>query len=195
MEIHLITNQTKACYETILNIHKEVSYIHLRERQLSPREVCDLITYLLKNGIPKNKLIINDRADIAYVYGLYGVQLTYNSISLSMVKRSFPTLVIGKSVHSVKEAISASEQGANFVFFGHIWPTSSHPNEMPQGLQKLSQVVSSINTPVIAIGGIKPNCVPLVKQTGAKGVAVISGILNANNPLQAVMSYKNMLNV
>ena len=70
----------------------------------------------------------------------------------------------------------AAEEGADYVFLGPIWPTTSHPNAQSLGPKALAAEVS---IPVIAIGGITPEKVPQCLEYGAYGVAVISALWSA----------------
>ncbi|WP_218240613.1 thiamine phosphate synthase, partial [Pseudomonas sp. 2822-17] len=59
--------------------------------------------------------------------GTVGVQLGYNSHSVSEVKANFSHLKIGKSIHSPEEAMQAEKEGADFVLYGHVFHTNSKP--------------------------------------------------------------------
>jgi len=49
--------------------------------------------------------------------------------------------------------------------------------------------------PLLGIGGITPERVGSVLAAGAKGVAVIRGVWNAENPCDAVRAYLSELNL
>ena len=81
--------------------------------------------------------------------------------------------IIGCSVHSLKSAILAEKLGANYLQFGSIFKTKSHPGQNPLGLSELKKITANINLPVIAVGGInEKNCL-LPFQNGAYGIASI----------------------
>src|SRR5690625_2260249 len=88
-------------------IHQEVDAIHLREKNWSANQYVEVIQYLKAVDVPLEKIIINDRVDVAYIMKTGGVQLAYHSIDLSFVREAFPDLRIGCSVHSVQEAVKA----------------------------------------------------------------------------------------
>jgi thiamine monophosphate synthase len=52
-------------------------------------------------------------------------------------------------------------------------------------LELLQEVVEKISLPVYAIGGVKPENIAAVKTTGARGVALISAIISAEEPSAA----------
>lgn len=194
--IHLISTNKQTINEfikKIKQIHNDVEYIHLREKDWRAKDYVKVINILVEAGISRQKIIINDRVDIAVTENLFGVQLTTHSLEPSIVKRKFPHLKIGCSVHDVEEAKDKAEQGADFLIYGHIFSTNSKADLPPRGLASLQSAVSEVNIPVIAIGGIKPNNIKGVFQTGAKGIAVLSGILLADNIKQASLEYKKKI--
>ncbi|WP_137791078.1 thiazole tautomerase TenI [Bacillus sp. E(2018)] len=176
-------------------IHPYVTSLHIREKTKSAKELSHLVERLQKAGMPSSKIIVNDRVDVALCKGVKGVQLTHHSLDVSAVRRALPEMMIGSSVHSVSEAQYAEQNGANFIIYGHIFKTDSKRDAEPRGLDQLQHVVDQTTIPVIAIGGITPENVRNVIETGATGIAVMSGILEAKSPLQAVKLYKQQLEV
>lgn len=179
--------------DILSDIHPYVSAIHLREKQKSARELYQAINLLTEKKVPLSKIIINDRVDVALVTGVKSVQLAFHSLDTSVVKANFPQLTIGCSIHSIVEGQKARQNGADYVIYGHIFPTGSKPGLKPKGLYELKSLTSSIDLPVIAIGGITPENSARVFQAGAKGIAVMSGIFEAHDPILAAKTYKNVL--
>lgn len=193
MEFHLVSNGRMDLDEFSKiagRIAPYVDFIHLREKHRSAQEITSLINRLKEESIPSEDIIVNDRVDIACVEGVGGVQLAYHSIGSKEVRKHFPQLRIGKSVHSVLEAQEAETDGADYVLFGHIFSSNSKPGLLPKGIEALKDVVDAISIPVIAIGGITPQNVHEIRRTGAKGIAVMSGVLDAHNPFQVAQEYQ-----
>lgn len=192
MDIHVISNGklSLAKFAHIASqINEYVDYFHLREKHRPAAEIVEGVIQLLDDGIPPHKIIVNDRVDVAVAVNATGVQLAYNSLSVEAVKKAFPSLYVGKSIHSMSEAQEAASAGADYVLYGHVFRTASKAGLSARGITSLKQVVKSIDIPVIAIGGIKPENVQQVVEAGAKGIAVMSGVLEAANPLSAIESY------
>lgn len=192
MNIHVISNgeQDLAQFACMAGkIEPYVSYFHLREKSRTAKDILAGIKVLREQGVPLSKIIINDRADIAYLSGAYGVQLASHSLPLGQVKRAFSQLRVGRSVHSLEEAKRACEQGAEYIFYGHIYTTSSKLGLQPRGIKELTRIVEAVTIPVIAIGGINPEHVAEVCASGASGIAMMSGITEAPDPLIAIQSY------
>ncbi|WP_019414375.1 thiazole tautomerase TenI [Paenisporosarcina sp. TG20] len=195
-KLHVIstgTQKPQQLVEIIGQIHPFIDAIHIREKSKTAKEVYEIVMLLINRNIPLSKIIINDRIDVAYALKAQGVQLAYHSLPADVVKKQFESLRVGCSVHSVDDAQLAQQQGADYVILGHIFTTNSKPGLAPKGLELLQVVSHSVTIPVLAIGGIKPANVRDVLDAGAKGIAVMSGIMDAKDPLKAVNEYAQQL--
>ncbi|MBE3556545.1 MAG: thiamine phosphate synthase [Firmicutes bacterium] len=131
-------------------------------------------------------LFVNDRADVALALDAAGVHLAKKSLPPAAVRRFFPPQkYIGVSVHSLEEAVRAAAEGADYLTFGHVYATASHPGVPPREVGMLREVVEAVPCPVLAIGGITAENVAEVLETGCAGVAVIGAILQAPDPYRA----------
>lgn len=134
-------------------------------------------------------LVINDRVDLALAARARGAQLTSRSLSVADARRAAPELALGASVHSLEEARTAADQGADWVVAGHVFPTATHPDSPERGLPFVRRLVDALPVPVIAIGGIRPTHSAQLRDAGVYGVAVIRGIWDAPNAEQAASDY------
>jgi thiamine-phosphate diphosphorylase len=100
---------------------------------------------------------------------------------------------VGVSVHSPAMAAVKEAEGADYLFFGHIYPSSSKPGVPPRGLGRLKATVDQVKIPVIAIGGIDHSRLAEVAATGCAGVAVISALMKAEHPEQAARSMRQVM--
>ncbi|MED3726679.1 thiazole tautomerase TenI [Priestia endophytica] len=178
----------------IKSIDPYVELIQIREKKKTAHELNNLIDSILKQGISPAKLIVNDRVDIALVRGLRGVHLAYHSLSVKDVKKAFPHLYVGKSVHSLEEAKQSEQDGADYVVFGHLYETSSKQGKKPRGVQELAQIVEELSIPVIGIGGINISNIGKVKETNAAGIALMSGLFQTEAPGETARACWNLLN-
>ncbi|MHB1629589.1 MAG: thiamine phosphate synthase [Bacilli bacterium] len=131
-------------------------------------------------------IFVNDRLDVAMASHASGVHLAAKSIPVDAARQvrqqaRWPGL-IGCSVHSLAEAKSAERLGADYVTFGHVFPSLSHSALAPQGIGTLAEIVSQTDIPVIAIGGIDEHNISQVLETGCSGVAVIGAVLQSDDP-------------
>lgn len=193
--LHLISNGNFSNHHLpiLKEIQHDIDFLHIREKEKTAKQLMDSINSLIGIGFPLSKIIINDRIDVAYMMKCAGVQLAYHSACVSAVKKHFPSMLCGKSVHSVKEAKRAEEEGADFLLYGHIFASNSKPNQVPRGLIALNRLIDSVAIPVYAIGGITPALARDILKCNASGIAIMSGIWEAAQPLQAVKAYRKVL--
>jgi thiamine-phosphate pyrophosphorylase len=139
--------------------------------------------------------IINDRVDIALASEADGVHLGQDDLPAAAARKLLGnTRIIGVSVSSPEEAVQAEKDGADYIGFGHVYPTVSKLKEHPPlGPENLQKTVQSISLPVVAIGGISIENAPILISRGASGVAVISAVSRAENPSKAAFELMRAL--
>lgn len=142
-------------------------------------EIADLCQ---RHNVP---LFINDRIEIALAVGAAGVHLGQTDMPINIARKLLgQTKIIGATASSLQEALLAQEEGADYIGFGHIFPTKTKIKLTPPiGLEKLSDVCKLIDIPVIAIGGINAYNLKGVLEAGADGIALSSAIAHSENPL------------
>jgi thiamine-phosphate pyrophosphorylase len=140
------------------------------------------------------RLSINDRLDVALGVDADGVHLAAQSMPVEAAARvAGGRVLVGRSVHSLAEARAAVAAGADYLTFGHVFPTHTHPGLPPHGLAELAEVVAAVDVPVLAIGGITSRNLDSVLATGIAGIAVISAILSATDPRSAAAELRAVL--
>ncbi|WP_076789455.1 thiamine phosphate synthase [Chlorobium sp. KB01] len=132
--------------------------------------------------------IINDRIDIALACKADGVHLGQQDLPASAARKLLGnSRIIGVSASSPEEAIQAERDGADYIGFGHIYPTLSKEKGFdPVGPETLRRVSALVSLPIIAIGGISKSNASLVIGHGAAGIAVISAVSRAVDPVSSV---------
>ena len=118
-------------------------------------------------------ILVSSRCDVAVACGAAGVNLPESDISVAEARMLVGRRLIGRSVHSVRGAQAAEHDGADYVIFGPVWESASHPGIAPAGLPALADVVGSVGIPVLAIGGVTRERAVEVLASGAAGYAAI----------------------
>jgi thiamine-phosphate pyrophosphorylase len=141
------------------------------------------------------KLLVHGRADVAVSTSADGMHLRLSGFSGHSAKRLLGMdRLLGISVHDSGEAAVARKRCADYLMFGHIYETPSHPGEPGRGLDELREVAEAVDIPVIAIGGVAAHRVDEVLGAGASGVAVIRAISGADDPEAAARELREALN-
>jgi thiamine-phosphate pyrophosphorylase len=188
--LYLITDRQQTADRNLAEVVEEalrggVRAVQLREKDLSSRELYQL-AYELRKLTQRYgaRLFINDRIDIALAVDADGVHLGHNSIPIYRARNLLgEKKLIGVSCHNQVNAIIAQEKGADFITFGPVYFTPSKARYgKPVGVDKLQNVTHILRIPVFAIGGIKPGNTRDVVAAGVAGVALITGLLAAQDP-------------
>ena len=166
--------------------------VQLRLKDASPRELADAaLSMLAALPVP---LVINDRADVAIAVGAAGVHLGPDDIPVAIVRRVAPPgFIIGASVGSAEER--AHGRGADYWGVGPWAETTTKGDAgSPLGAAGFRRIVRlAEGKPCLAIGGVRPEDVPLVVEARGAGVAVVSGILRAEDVESSTRGYASVL--
>ena len=173
-----------------------VRTVQLREKGLTTQKLYSLANEL--RGITLDfeaNLIINDRVDIALAVKADGVHLGWQSLPFGIVRRLIGAeKLIGISTHNRKEALQAQNFGADYITFGPIYNTPSKVRLLePTGPDEVQNLKREIKIPIIALGGINEDNIKDILDNGADGVAVISSIMNADNPERVAIFLSNKI--
>jgi thiamine-phosphate pyrophosphorylase len=197
-QLHLITDARLSRSALLASVaaaaEAGVDWVHVRDPAASARALAALAQEVIAVCRPRRvRVAVNDRLDVALAVGADGVQLGERSLPVAIARPIAGSLRIGASVHSLEAAMTAAAAGADWLTFGHIFATASHPDEEPRGLATLATVARSVPVPVIAIGGVGPERVADALAAGAAGVAVISAILMAPDRTAATIALRRAL--
>ncbi len=131
--------------------------------------------------------IVNDRVDIALAADTDGVHLGQEDLPLTEARKLLgKDKIIGATVSTADEAKIAQREGCSYIGLGHIFPTNSKKKDSePVGPGRIREITAIISVPVLAIGGIDTSNVCDAIRAGANGVAVISAVSQAADPVKA----------
>ncbi len=140
-------------------------------------------------------LVVNDHPEVARDLGAEGVHLGQDDMSVADARAIVgPDCAIGKSTHSLDQAIRAFYEGADYIGFGPVFATPTKPDYPPVGLDQIQEVHEAVRIPIFCIGGIKLDNLPKVLEAGAHRVVIVSGLLHAKDILAYGRSCKELLN-
>jgi thiamine-phosphate diphosphorylase len=118
-------------------------------------------------------VLVSSRCDVALATGAAGVNLPEWDIAVGDARALLGERLIGRSVHSIEAAIQAERDGADFVIFGPVWSSASHPHGVAAGVRALAAVADAVGIPVLAIGGVTQQRIRECTEAGAAGYAAI----------------------
>lgn len=174
MGIYIISDNE----ETLIDCARRgARIIQIRDKISGSKEILRK-SRLIKTQIDKldHKVIfiINDRPDIASLIGADGVHVGQDDMSIDDARQIVgPHKIVGKSTHGIDQALSAVEEGADYIGVGPLWKTPTKEGRSAVGLEYLKQVVDQVHIPYVAIGGIDLGNIEEVISLGCKNVAVV----------------------
>jgi thiamine-phosphate pyrophosphorylase len=172
-----------------------VDLIQLRAKDHATATVAKIAAKLhrttAERGVP---LIINDHPEIARIVPAEGVHVGQDDMPIAEAREiAGPNCLVGKSTHSVDQAIRAFYEGADYIGFGPIFATPTKPDYQPIGLDEIRKVHDAVRIPIFCIGGIKLDNLAEVLAAGARRVVIVSGLLQARDTASYARSTKKLL--
>jgi thiamine-phosphate pyrophosphorylase len=157
--------------------------IQLRDKLLPKKKLLPVARQLRNLCTEHNVLFIaNDYLDLALASDADGLHLGQDDLPIKIARRLLAMdKILGCSVTTVDQAITAEADGADYIAVGSIYPTTSKETAVVVGLERLRQISEAVSLPLVAIGGITRDNAAEVIAAGASSVAVISAVLGADN--------------
>ena len=147
------------------------------------KEARELQQICAQSGVP---FIVNDCVELAKQIGAQGVHVGQGDMPCKNVREILgEDAIIGVSAQTVKQALRAQEEGADYLGVGAMVPTPTKPDAVDVSFDTLHEIIHSVEIPVVAIGGINAGNLRLFQDSGIAGVAVVSALFGAENPRAA----------
>ena len=164
--------------------------IQLRLKDETPRTLV-AVARAIRLAIPDVPLLVNDRADVAMAAGADGVHVGVDDLSPAALRRVLPEyFIIGASVGDEGEV--ARSAGADYVGIGPVYGTGSKTDAgLAIGVARFAELAKLCERPAVAIGGISVSNAGEVMAAGAGGIAVISALFGAHDPMLAARALRD----
>lgn len=123
--------------------------------------------------------VLNDYPEMAAEIGADAVHVGQDGGSLAEVRRVVGEgVLVGRSTHSLEQAMQARQEGADYIGFGPLFPTGTKPGRKSIGLADITAAQNAAgDMPLFCIGGINETTLPSVLQAGARRVVIVSWLL------------------
>lgn len=165
-----------------------VTLVQLREKNVTSREFYEIAIKVKEVTSRYNiPLIINDRLDIALAIDADGLHIGQKDLPASVARKILgKDKILGVSAATLQESLKAEKDGADYLGVGAVFSTSTKKDTRDVSYETLSSITSSVNIPVVAIGGINEKNVTKLKESNIDGIAVISCILGKEDVLSLI---------
>lgn len=183
--LYMVTDRTlmgtktlEECVEQALS--GGVTLVQLREKHLDTeafvmlgkriKRLCDAY------DVP---LVINDRLDVALGVDAIGVHIGQHDLSVSEARAILgPNRLLGVSATTVVQAKKAQADGADYLGVGAMFVTQTKQDASYVSLQTLAAIRKAVNLPIVTIGGMNKETIPLCAPYGVQGFAVVSALVS-----------------
>ncbi len=167
--------------------------VDIMQLRAKGRDACDIeemanhVAPILRDaGVP---FIINDHPELVPSVGADGAHVGQDDFTVAdarwragrALEGEVPLPIIGKSTHSVEQALAAAAEGADYIGFGPLFPTPTKAGRAAIGLADIARVHALVSVPIFCIGGVKLENLDAVIAAGARRVVIVSGILQARD--------------
>ena len=173
-----------------------VTMVQLREKDMGSKELLPLAIKIRKMTSGRALFFVNQDLEVALESEADGMQLGEDAGSVQLIRNmGGDSLLLGRSVHDLEGGKLAENEGCDLLVAGTIFPTASHPDQRPNGLELIGNLSSEITIPFIGIGGVKPHNARSLVNCGATGVAVMTAITEAQDPESEATKLRNMMEI
>jgi thiamine-phosphate pyrophosphorylase len=204
LDLGYVSRET-TCGVAVKMIQGGIDVLQLRAKKLVETDIVSLAKELAAltatAGVP---LVVNDYPHLVAPAGAQGAHVGQDDLAVAGARTlaaSNPqpsTLnprppLIGKSTHTLAQAVAAEREGADYIGFGPIFATPTKPDYAPIGTDDIRRVHELVQIPIFCIGGIKLENLTSVLAAGATRVVIVSGILQAADVAGYTRAAKAML--
>ena len=161
--------------------------LQLRCREETYHRNPDLVTRLLSICRTYDaRLLLNSTPATAVHFNAHGVHLNSPRLLQLSHRPLDKNFWVSASCHNSSELMHACRIGVDFIVVSPVQDTTSHPEAIPLGWERFSQLVELSSLPVYALGGMLPQHMQQAWNCGARGLAMLSGVWSAGRPEVAV---------
>ena len=172
-----------------------VTCVQLREKQLPfdefLRTAKEIKTLCQSYQVP---FIVDDNLDIALACDADGLHIGQNDMPAAKARQLLgPDKILGVSAQTIKQAVAACQDGADYLGVGAIFPTGTKTDAVEVPLDTLKAITAAVNIPVVAIGGIGADNIAQLSGTGIAGAAVVSAIFAQEDIKKAAANLRQLI--
>lgn len=195
MAILSVTDR-KLCREEFLSRIERIAAarpagIILREKDLSEEQYQSLAEQVLEIcRKQETQCILHSFYDTALELGCDRIHLPLSVLKDMEPGKRKQFRILGASCHSAEDAFLAEKMGCSYITAGHIFETDCKKGLPGRGLEFLEEVCRRVSVPVYAIGGITAADMRKIRQTGAAGACVMSGLMTCEDPKEYLEGFK-----
>lgn len=132
-------------------------------------------------------LIVNDRLEVALASGADGLHIGQGDGDPAQMRAALgPDRHLGLSIETAAQLDAMPAGMVDLIGVGPVHATATKPDHAaPLDLDGATRIIARSPVPAVAIGGVSVGDIPALKRAGCAGIAVVSAIAAAPDPLTA----------
>jgi thiamine-phosphate pyrophosphorylase len=131
---------------------------------------------------PGPLFILNDHPELVPDLGADGIHVGQDDLPVAEARaKAGDDVLVGKSTHSLEQALAAEKEGADYIGVGPIFATQTKPDYVPVGPSLIGRVRAQVRLPQFCIGGINEQTLHKVLAAGALRVVIVSALLQSRD--------------
>jgi thiamine-phosphate pyrophosphorylase len=190
-DLNLVRDESELFDGFSILLKNEIRLIQLRAKKLSTRKIYELGSKIAEL-FPQLKLIVNDKVEVAIALNSFGVHVGEDELPFGVARRLMGRNVLGSTVHNIEDLQLSRLANVDYIGVGAIYPSSTKPECILNGLDFLKKIRYLTTTFIYAIGGINSNNAKSVFDAGADGICVGSGFWHAKDRDEEI---KKLINI
>ena len=176
---------------TVALVAAGVPWVSLRDHGAAPGDFAQAAAALaeaVREVRPEAVLSVHGRLEVAQRIGA-GLHVGRRGATLAEALAAGLPGPVGVSAHSATGVARAARAGADYATLSPVFPTRTHPDAVPTGVDPLRLAAERGGLPVLALGGMTPPRARIARLVGAHGAAAVSSLLFAWDEVQTVRQF------
>ena len=138
-----------------------------------------------RHGVP---LMLNNHPDLVAPAGADGVHIDRAGIDVAQARATIGSeLLLGSSAHTPQEVDAAQQLPVDYISIGPVHATPTRPGRPAAGYALVTYASRNSRLPFFAVGGIEPHNTGAVAAAGARRIAVVRAITEADDPERSAL--------
>ncbi len=159
------------------------TFVQLRDKHADDAtlraEAAELLALCRAAGVP---FVVNDNVECALAVGADGVHVGQDDMACERARALLGLdAIVGVSTQTVEQARAAEAAGADYLGVGGVTGTATKPEAGVLTPDEFRAIAAAVNIPVVAIGGVNAETIPLLAELNVDGAAVVSAIFAADD--------------
>lgn len=142
-------------------------------------------------GVP---FILNDRPDLALECEADGVHVGQDDAPPSLCRRILGAdAIVGHSTHAPAQLRAAGQEPVDYVSAGPVIETPTKPGRPGVGLDYVRHAAEHATVPFWATGGMTPDSVRPVIETGARHIVAVRFLTESTDPARSARELRDAI--